>query len=104
MNSLAKLIIQTLEEQQQMDLLPELVDDLQKELYRSTKVTLISAKKLTGAEHEQLKSEVTKRWGTHDIITTVDPALLSGTILRFGHEVVDRSGRSRLIDLSDSLT
>ena len=104
MNKTATALLDFLKERDAMDQLPEIVDSLQKELYRTQAVSIISAKELPTADLKKLKELATKKWGEHEFAVSVDPSLLSGHILRFGHTVIDTSGRAGLADLSASLS
>lgn len=101
--SLATTIISHLKKNNQYADLSDIVEHLQKEVYRSQAITVIAAAELTEEDKINLKSTLIKKWGEHDITITIDPTLLTGMIVRFKDIIIDMSGKQKLNQLGEEL-
>jgi ATP synthase F1 delta subunit len=97
-------IIALLREKHSLDLLPEVVKELQREVYRNHDIHITVATPLTSEEESELTAALTERWGEHQMVTSCDPALLSGMIISFNGTILDTSGLRKLQNLSHALT
>ena len=95
--------ISYLKEQELYDSLPEVVKELEKEMYRNQDIAVISAVPLTKEEVKDLEKTLTDKWGEHPFVYTVDPVVLSGLIVKFQDKIIDMSGRGKLTDLAQEL-
>ncbi|MBU6389202.1 F0F1 ATP synthase subunit delta [Patescibacteria group bacterium] len=95
--------IDYLKEQELYEQLPAVVHELEAELSRNQDITVISANEIAPSDRIGLEKELTKKWGEHRIVYTVDPILISGLIVRFKDQVIDLSGKSSLTDLAYTL-
>jgi F0F1-type ATP synthase delta subunit len=100
---IARQIIDYLAEEGWSDRLPEIVRILEKEAYRNQEITVISAVPLSEEELTEVRRMLTDKWGEHPLVTLVDPALLSGMLIRFGHTVIDLTGKQHLRSLAAHL-
>lgn len=100
---LAEQIISTLKKEDKYALLPEIIEVLLEESYRSQEIHLLSAVKLESNQLKELKAVLEQKWGEHPLVETVDPALLSGLIVKFQDQVLDLSGKYQLEDLKQKL-
>lgn len=96
---LARAFLDYLKEQERYDLLPEIVKNLQEEVSRNQDISVISATPLPESEKLALKNALIKKWGDHPVTFAVDPAVISGFMVRFNDTVLDCSGRNDLKDL-----
>ena len=101
--SIAETIISHLKKEGQYDMLPAVVDVLQKEVFRSKTITIISAAPLEDKDETALKKMLFEKWGEHELAMTVDPTLLSGLIIRFQDQLIDMSGKNSLNQLAHAL-
>ena len=101
---IAKGFIQYLKDEEQYALLPEIVKELQEEVFRNQDISVISATKLSAAEEKDISKMVTDKWGEHRVVFTTDAAILSGLIIRFQDNILDLSGRASLQDLKTQLS
>lgn len=102
-HTIAKEIIHYLKEQGLYELLPEVVHELEAEVYRNHDITILSAAELTHAEKENLEKTLTKKWGEHRFMYSLDPSLLSGILIRFRDQLIDMSGKFKLSELGEAL-
>jgi F0F1-type ATP synthase delta subunit len=102
--AIAETIIASLQENGEYESLSEIVSHLEKELFRSQVITVVSAQPLGKTEAEELKKKLTEKWGEHEIAMSVDPDILSGMIVRFQSQVIDMSGIHSLQQLKTALT
>ena len=100
---IASSFIEYLKEQGRSDELPLIVEALQKEVFRNQDVTVITAETLPDTDRHELEKKLNAKWGEHRILFSQDPTLISGMLIRFGNEVIDLSGRTRLTDLREHL-
>ena len=101
---LSKAFIEYLKEEGQYHLLPEIVQELEAEVFRNQDISVISATELSDKEIKDIEKELIAKWGEHRVVVTVDPTILSGLIIRFQDNILDLSGRQSLQDLKASLT
>jgi F0F1-type ATP synthase delta subunit len=100
---LADQIISTLKKEAKYELLPGIIEVLREESYRSQEIHLLSAVKLESDQLKELKTILEQKWGEHPIVEAVDPALLSGLVVKFQDQVLDLSGKYQLEDLKQKL-
>jgi len=97
-----------LAEHRRMALLPEVADlfeSYKRESESQLLVKVTSAMALDGAQAEQLKSSLKRRFKREiELETQVDASLLGGVVIDTGSEVIDGSVRGRLARLSSALT
>ena len=102
---LTTAIIELLKTKGQLELLPEIIDELRKEqelLYHE--VVIESATELSENEISQLANVVTQKLGYQPaIVNRVDPDLLAGIRLRIGDQVVDISLKNRLEQIRNTV-
>jgi F-type H+-transporting ATPase subunit delta len=80
-----------------LDKLPLIVSNLQKELRSKKTVLVTSAQSLTESMKSLIQTELTQRLGDgFDIIYKVRPEIIGGIIIQIGDELVDNSVRSKL--------
>jgi F-type H+-transporting ATPase subunit delta len=95
-------------EQRRMLLLPEVADlfeMLKRESESQLLVKVTSAMTLDGAQSEQLKASLKRRFKREiELETTVDASLLAGVVIDTGTEVIDGSARGRLAQLAGALS
>jgi ATP synthase F1 delta subunit len=100
---IAETFIAYLKEQERFDELPAIVQALQEEVLRNQDISVIVAVELSAAEQKSVSDLLTKKWGERRVIFTIDPALLSGMIVRFRDIILDLSGKHDLHDLAHTL-
>ncbi|MFC4526125.1 F0F1 ATP synthase subunit delta [Dyella halodurans] len=97
-----------LAEHRRMALLPEaaaLFEQYKRESESQLLVKVTSAFALDGAQAEQLKASLKRRFKREiELETKVDASLLGGVVIDTGSEVIDGSARGRLARLSSALT
>jgi F0F1-type ATP synthase delta subunit len=101
---LATELISLLKKDELYDLLPELTKELEQEVYRNHDIHVISAVELPKSELEDITALVTKKWGEHRIVISVDPTLVSGILITFQDRIIDLSGSSTLSALKHDLS
>jgi F-type H+-transporting ATPase subunit delta len=88
-------------------LLPEIAaqyEALKDEAQRTLEVEVVSARPLSEAELEQLRSGLARRFAKEiELESRVDGALLGGAVIHAGDTIIDGSIRGRLDRLADSL-
>jgi len=91
----------------QLSLLPDVLDDLQRVIRRGPEVqvvTVTSAVPLTDEEMSALREQMIGRFGEDlDFRWQVDPELLGGVVIRVGDQVIDGSIAGRLEALRQRL-
>lgn len=100
---LSSIVLEHLTRTNQREILGEVVDRLQKELFRSHDITVVSATRLSKTESDELTKNLTKKWGEHEVEFLIDPSLLSGIIVRFQDQIIDMSGKHNLSQLEQEL-
>ena len=99
----SKEFIALLKEKEAYALLPEIVAELQAEVFRNQDISVISAEDLSGAQQKEISSELIAKWGEHKVLFSTDASILSGLIIRFQDNILDLSGRSGLNELRTAL-
>lgn len=97
-------LIDLLKERDLYDQLPTIANLLQAEVERNQDIHVISAVPLSDKEEKEMETHLTKEWGEHKMVVTVDPVLISGMIIKFKEKVIDLSGKNALQDLETALT
>lgn len=97
-------VIKLLKKEDRYDWLPEIVAELQKELFRNADITVISAVMLAETEQKSLEKQLVERWGEHQVLYVVDPSLLSGLLIKFQDTVIDLTGRNDLAEFRQALS
>lgn len=103
-SEIASQLIDLLKEQNQYNLLLEIVEQLQKEVFRNQDISVILAVELPELELKNLKTTLLEKWGDHRINISIDPTLLSGFIIKFQDKIIDTSGRNSLQSLKATLS
>jgi F0F1-type ATP synthase delta subunit len=103
-SQIAADVVRTLKREDAYELLPEIVNELQKELYRNTDITVVSAVRLSESDQSALEKRLAERWGDHQVLHTVDPSLLSGFLIKFQDTVIDLTGKQALADFKQELS
>ncbi len=101
---IAKELLEYLKQENLMEHLPALTKELQQEVWRNQDISIISAEELPEAQKKELYVSLTAKWGEHRLVYSIDPALVSGFIVRFQHHVIDLSGKRSLQDLAHTLS
>jgi F-type H+-transporting ATPase subunit delta len=83
--------------------LPEIVSVLQAEVLRNQDITVTTAEILSDDERRDLTNTLTKQWGEHRVVFTVDSVVLSGLMVTFQDKIIDMSGRGKLAALAQEL-
>jgi F-type H+-transporting ATPase subunit delta len=106
-NAFGKFLTE-LAERHRLSLLPEvtaLYETYKRESESQLLVKVTSAMALDGAQAEQLKASLKRRFKREiELETQVDPSLLAGVVIDTGSEVIDGSARGRLQRLASALT
>jgi F-type H+-transporting ATPase subunit delta len=91
-----------------LNLLPELAlmyDEILREVQKTIKVKVVSAKVLTEPQVAALKAALKKRLVSEIIIdAAVDESLLGGVVIHAGDAVIDGSVRGKLLSLQEALS
>ena len=101
---IAERFLKLLSEQNQLQMLPEIIEVLQEQAWRNLDIQVVSSQSLSETEQKQLKGVLIDRFGEHRVIFAHDPVLLSGLLVKFGDQVIDLSGRKGLKDLNQALS
>jgi len=101
--AVAQELVAILKKEDLYELLPEITKELEAEVDRSHDISVISAVELTGPERKEVEEFVTKKWGDHRVVLSVDPVLLSGMLITFRDIVLDLSGKNALTSLKQEL-
>lgn len=101
--TISREFIELLKKNDIYEQLPEIVRDLQAEVLRNQDITVTSAEELSDAERQDLISTLTKQWGEHRVVFTIDPVVLSGLMVSFQDKIIDMSGRGKLAALAQEL-
>jgi len=102
-SQIAQAFVDYLKEQERYDQLAEIVEALQNEVVRNQDISVISALPLSDQEKKELEIVLSHKWGIHPVSYAVDPAVISGYLVRFNDTVIDCSGRHDLQDLYQTL-
>lgn len=102
-HAITNQIISSLQEHDLYDMLPEIVKELEGEVYRGKEISVISAVALSETEKKELEKTLQEKWNEHPFVYTVDPVILSGMIIKFEDKIIDMSGRGKLTDLEQEL-
>ena len=100
---IAESFIQYLKEQGRSDQLPTIVELLQKEVFRNRDITVVTADALSESDKKAMEKKLIDKWGEHRILVSQDASLISGMLIRFGDQVIDLSGRTRMGELREHL-
>lgn len=101
--TIAKRFVAYLKEEEVYALLPDIVKELEAEVSRNQDINVISAVELSPAEQKNITKELTAKWGEHQVVFSIDAAILSGLLIRFQDNIIDLSGRHHLNDLKNTL-
>ena len=101
---ITKAFVDYLKDEGVYEFLPEIVKELEAEVFRNQDISVITATKLDEKEAKDIQKELIAKWGEHRIVMNVDPTILSGMIIRFQDNILDLSGRQSLKDMKESLT
>lgn len=102
-HQIAQEFIAYLKKEKLIEQLPALIKELTAEAERNQDITITSAAPLSEREQAEFRRQLSKKWGEHRLLFTVDPILLSGAIISFKDQLIDLSGRGALADLSQNL-
>jgi F0F1-type ATP synthase delta subunit len=100
---LADRLLEYLNEQDLLAILPDLAERLTMEANHRYEVTVISSVALDPDTRAEIVPSLIERFGDHPITYAVDPGMVSGIIARFRDRVIDLSGQRQLIDLASHL-
>ena len=107
LSNLVQNMLRVLVERQRMTALPEIAERLLKlsdDQAGIVKATVASAKPLTDAQIESIKSELERLTGRKVALERQqDPSLLAGVVARIGDHVIDASLRGRFQELEQKL-
>jgi len=101
---LATDMIRLLKKEDHYDWLPEIAAALQKEMYRNTDITVVSAVELSVSDRKPLEERLLKRWGEHRVLYVVDSSLLTGLLIKFRDTVIDLTGRQAVSEFKQELS
>ena len=100
---IAKEIVEYLKKHNRYDMLPQVVKELESEVYKNQDITIVSAIALNEDEKSTITKLVVKKWGDHSIHFYLDPALLTGLLIKFQDKIIDMSGKYSLSQLRQEL-
>lgn len=100
-------LVRVLSENKRLELLGEIAaqfEAMKDEFERTLEVEVVSARALTDADLDSLKSRLAARFDRQiDLSSRVDATLLGGAVIRAGDTIIDGSIRGRLDKLAETL-
>jgi len=103
----ARNFVRTMAENRRLTLLPEITtvfEQMRADAEKTVAAEVISARKLTKAQEEEIAAALAKRLDRRvEIQNTVDKSLLGGAIIRAGDLVIDGSARGKLQKLAAAI-